>query len=237
LATSDFPLKVDAACTRLGEDLPQCLQILTTLKAQIDEWGLAERRSRKARFEHYVRTNNWTFIGSWPESVVESIVFVVVDEEKGKATVNGRQCPTPPTAERLIASCADELTRLSQNRTDPVEFVKQLWKAYQTRRGQPGSGVPVFDLLAEILWQRQGKAFSRDPRTELFKGYGIAQFRADLTNCLADGTPIVTDASARHSLEVVGGSYAQDGLFMYMPQSNRLATCGRLVFKPAESGE
>lgn len=237
LATSDFPTRVQVACRQLSEDLPQYLRILATLKTHIDEWASAEKRSRRARFEQYVRASNWTMVGSWPEPVVESVVFVVVDEDKGKATVNGRQCSAPPTAERLIVHCAEELLRLAQNRTAPSEFVKQVWKAYQARGGQASIGVPVFDLLAEMVWQRQGKAFSRDPRTELFKGYGVAQFRADLTHCLAAGPAVVTDGSSRYRLELVGGSFAQDGLFMFMPQSQRLATCGRVIFKPVESGE
>jgi hypothetical protein len=104
-------------------------------------------------------------------------------------------------------------------------------------RGEPGKGVPVFDVLRGLLLLRQSKRFHRDPRAEAFRPYPAAQFRADLTHYLASGAAPVQEGRARYQLEIAAGSFAQDGLFMFFPQTERLGTCGRLTFQPMQEGE
>ena len=169
--------------------------------------------------------------------MIEGIVFLVIDEEKNRVTLNGLVLAASPTAERLIEAVRQELASLTSNRPSPAEFVKQLWKVYRAMGGQVDSGILAFDLLERIVWQRQSKSFHRDPRSELFRGYSMAQFRADLTYYLASGVRTMSEGNSTFRLEIVGGSYAQDGMFMYFPQSDRLATCGRLIFRPVDAGE
>ena len=104
--------------------------------------------------------------------------------------------------------------------------------------GQADSGILAFDLLEKLVWQRQSKSFHRDPRTESFKGYSSRKISADLTYYLASGAPICPEGNSTFRLEIVGEGYSQQGgMFMYFPQSDRLATCGRLIFRPADTGE
>lgn len=214
-------------------ELQQCLAVLERLQEGLEHWKAAEPRSRKIRFEHMANSMQWKITGRWPEPVIGGIVFVVVDERKDRATVNGRAV-APPTAERLAMQVARELEELSRQRTEPEEFIAGLWRAYRTCGGTPGNGVLVQDLLTTLTWQRQSRTFQRDPRQELFRGYSQAQFRADLTQYLGTGAPPVLDGGKAYDLEVVGGSFAQEGIYMYFPQSDRLATCGRLTFKQAD---
>jgi hypothetical protein len=167
--------------------------------------------------------------------VVEGIVFVVVDGDKDKATINGQTIQGLPTSEKLLKEVEVELEQLNKSKLEPQKFVDELWRAYRSCGGKVDEGVLVFDLLREFVWSRQSNRFQRNPTADLFKPYPVAQFRADLTGYLGAGAPPVRDGSNRYNLEVVGGSYAEHGLFMYFPQADRLATCGRLTFRSNKS--
>lgn len=208
------------------------LTLLNNWKSAYDIWHAGERRSRRMRFEQLSQSCNWTITGTWPEPVLNRIVFLTIDELKDKAAVNGRPVAGLPTAERLARAVADEITTLQQQLTQPEAFISQLWKAYSARTQHPQTGVQVLELIAEMTWQRQSKAFQRDPRSEFYRGYSLAQFRADLTHYLASGAPAVSSGGKSLELHIAGGSFAQDGIYMYFPQTDRLATCGRLTFQP-----
>jgi len=237
MARGDRTGSVVRAVSELTAAMPGVLAEVSQLKAQVDAWCAGERRSRRSRFEEIARVLQWKLIGSWPEPVVNGIVFVSLDEPKDRAAINGRAFSGDLTAERIALAVAAELASLQQNLTEPAEFVAQVWKAYSARTTGPGAGVLVHDVLAELTWQRQSKGFQRDPRTDLFRGYSQAQFRADLTNYLAAGAPPMTVAGKSYELQVVGGSFAQEGIFMYFPQTERLATCGRISFQSLDADQ
>lgn len=228
---------VAAAHRKLAAELPTLLSELGTLNELLEECRYAERRSRRGRFESAVGVRGWSLIGSWPEPVVQQVVFIVVDEAKNGATVNGKALGGPPTAERLVAAVVEELGALDRDATEASRFATDLWTAYTAAGGEPGRGVAVFDLIRSLVWVRQSKRFQRDPRAETFRQYPLAQFRADLTRYLATGAPPVKDGRAAYRLEVTAGSFAQDGLFMYFPQTERLGTCGRITFRPVDDGD
>jgi len=236
LAASEQTARLPDLLAESASALQACATLLPALRAPLEAWKQGERRSRKARFERIAANLQWKLNGSWPEPVVEGIVFVTVDETKDRALVNG-QGLIAPTAERLAYQVAAELEELMANRTAPADFVASLWRAYQSSGGSAGHGVLVHDLLAELAWQRQSKAFQRDPRENLYRGYSVAQFRADVTHYLIAGSPPMEEAGSRFEVEIVGGSFAQDGIFMYFPNSDRLATCGRITFKLADRGD
>ncbi|HTT77702.1 MAG TPA: hypothetical protein VMF50_17190 [Candidatus Binataceae bacterium] len=230
LVTSENAGQLAAAAAEAESALQACSTCLRPLRNGLEAWKAGERRSRKARFERIADGMGWKVIGSWPEPVIDGIVFVALDELKDRATVNGRAV-VAPTAERLADHVAVDLAQLTAHLTSPTDFVASMWQAYQASGGQAGHGVLFHDLLGELTWLRQSKAFQRDPRQDLYREYSAAQFRADLTHYLSAGGPPVEEAGKQYELEVVGGSFAEDGLFMYFPQTDRLATCGRLTFK------
>jgi hypothetical protein len=234
---SDAALRIHDALEDIRQSLPACATTLDQLLTHIDAWRANERRTRRVRFEDVARQRGWAIAGSWPEPVVQGIVFVVVDDAKDRATINGKALSGPATAGRLTEAVAAELDQLHANRTDLLPFSQSVWKAYRSCLNGADGSVSIFDLLAELTWQRQSKAFQRDPRSELFRPYPVAQFRADLTSYLAAGSPEIKEGGRPHRLEIVGGSFAQDGLFMYFPQLDRLATCGRLSFPPSDHGD
>jgi hypothetical protein len=236
LATSDLATAIAKAADDLAAGLQPLAAGIGRLRQIVEEWRAAERRSRRGRFEEGVRGQGWSLVGSWPEPVVEHTVFIVVDEAKDSATVNGRTVSGVPTAEKLIGAAAQEVELLARDRTTPEDFILQVWKAYCAAGGQPGQGVPVFDLLRALVWVRQSKRFQRDPRSEFFRPYPLAQFRADLTHYLGSGLPPARDGKQTYALEIAAGSFAQDGLFMFFPQTERLASCGRLTFQPPKPG-
>jgi hypothetical protein len=237
LAYSDLGRRAMEAIAQVESVLPAYAPMLKAIKGELDQWHAGERRSRSSRFEAAARSLHWTIVGSWPEPAIQGIVFVVVDEPKDRATMNGRSLAGVPTVENLVTAVVEELERLDKNRTGPEDFIAGVWKAYQACGDVGTTGVPVFDLIAKLTWLRQTKSFQRDPRQDLFREYPLAQFRADLTHYLASGAPPYTEGGKSHRLEIVGGSFAQDGLFMYFPQTSRLATCGRLIFHRAGPGE
>ena len=211
------------------QTLPASLVELTEL---IESWRSNEARMRRTRFEKIAGELSWKISGSWPEPVVEKVVFVVVNDSTGLATVNGQRVKGTPTAERIASSVAKELQELRKAQVEPSEFISNLRKAFLSAGGSREKGVAVFDLLREMVFQRQSKAFQKDPKNELFKGYSVAQFRNDLTSLLATDAPKVKEGNTEYELEIQGGSFASDGIFMYFPQTDRLATCGRLTFRP-----
>jgi hypothetical protein len=233
--TSDAPARLADACDRVQTGISPCPQQIEAVQQGIAHWLNAERGSRRVRFEVAAKDRGWTVVGNWPEPVVSGIVFVVVDNAKERASVNGGVVSGLPTAEKLIAQAEAELRDLVKNKTEPKKFIHELWNAYRSSGGRINEGVLVFDLLREMLLVRQNKEFFRNPTAQRFRPYPVAQFRADLTGYLAAGSPRVIDGSEEYVLDIVGGSYAEHGLFMYFPETNRLATCGRLTFRPAQN--
>ena len=237
LAHSERSLSLARTLAGFLRDIPTLVTDCTKLQQSVEGWRSSERRTRRGRLEAIAKELQWRMVGSWPEPVVNGIVFVAVDEKKDIATVNGRPLPGPVTAERLASVIAAELDALQSSMTKPAEFIDQLWKAYESAGGKPGTGIDVYDLIGAMTWQLQSKAFRKDPRAELYRGYSLAQFRADLTNYLGNAAPTVKENGKTFELRIVGGSYAQDGVFMYFPQTDRLATCGRLTFQPLETDQ
>lgn len=232
LTKSDLSPRLKQTIEQAQQVVPKLPAILIELAALTERWRTSESRTRRTRFEQIAKQLNWKIVGSWPEPVVEQVVFIVVNESTGRATVNGQQMKGTATAERIASAVTLELENLQKNRTDPVEFIASVRKAFTAVGGSAETGLSVLDLLHEMLWQRQSKAFQRDPRPELFRGYSVSQFRNDLTYYLASGAPRVKEANTEYELEIQGGSFASDGIFMYFPQTDRLATCGRLTFRP-----
>jgi hypothetical protein len=230
-AKTDLSRRLKQTIEQAQQITPKLPGLLIDLADSVDSWQAGESRTRRARFEDIAQQLNWKIVGSWPEPVVQDVVFIVVDEAKRRVTVNGQQVRGSLTAERIAAVVATELRDLEEDRAEPSEFIAAAWKAFTSGGGSEERGISVFDLLREMVWQRQGKTFQRDPRQELFRGYSVAQFRCDLTNYLAAGAPPVKEGNTEYELEVQGGSFAADGVFIFLPQTHRLATCGRLAFR------
>lgn len=228
---SDAVAVLNSSVSKLEEVMPGAAKELVQLQSVLGKWSTSEASSRKTRFEAIAKRQCWNVVGNWPEPVVEGIVFVVVDEKKNSATVNDVTVSGLPTAELLAVEVYRQLDELRRNVTDPAKLVTDIWRAYKSIGGKPDDGVLVFDLLKELVWMRQSKRFAKNPTASLFKDYPTAQFRADLTSYLSTGSPLFQDGSNKYSLDIVGGSYAENGLYMYFPQTKRLATCGRLTFR------
>lgn len=220
----------EVSATLTGE-LEQLAEELKGLQSRISDWRLAERSSRRTRFEEASRLRGWKLAGNWPEPVVEGIVFIVVNEQEKYATVNGKRLRGEPAADTLISAVEIELDSLTQNRAEPAAFISALWNAFRACGAEPGKGIEIYRLLREMLWQQQTRAFHRDPRREIFRPYPVSEFRANLTHCLATGQGQIKIGSDTFRLEIVGGSFAQDSIFMYFPQTDRLASCGRIDFQ------
>lgn len=228
----DVAEDVRALTTEIAKGVPSLERLTDTLQ----RWVLGERRSRRSRFEEIARRHSWNVVGTWPEPVIEGIVFVKVDEGRDRAWVNGRPLQGNPTAERLVVFASQELDDLLNRRAAPQDFVADAWAAFNQAAVPPGQGLDVYRLLREMLWLKQSKGFRADPREETFRPYSASQFRADLTHYLASGSPPFKEAGRSHHLDAVGGSFAQDAIFMYFPQTGRLASCGRLSFRAVEPG-
>lgn len=235
LATTDAARVIEDTGAKLVKEVESSQRLVAKLSASITQWRSAERGSRRVRFEAAAKALAWNMVGSWPEPVINGYIYLVVDEEKGKATVNGRSVQGQLTAERLVLETQADLKQITLNLAKPVDLVSAIWKAFRALDAKVGDGVLVFDLLRELLWQRQAKKFQRDPNASQFRPYPLAQFRADLTHYLEAGAPTLKDAGKNYTLDIVGGSFAEDGIFMYFPQTDRLATCGRLTFREQES--
>jgi len=155
----------------LAQEIEQLSQELKALQSQISEWRLAERTSRRNRFEEASRLRGWKLVGNWPEPVVEGIVFIVINEEDKHATVNGKRLSGEPAADTLIAAAESELDSLRRNRTEPAAFIAALWKAFRACGTEPGKGIEIYRVLREMVWQQQTRSFQRDPRRETFRPY------------------------------------------------------------------
>jgi hypothetical protein len=231
-APSGVAEEASALVTEVAANLPSLERVAST----IQRWALGERRTRRARFAGIARQRGWVVVGAWPEPVVEGIVFIRLDEDRNRASVNGRPLQGNPTAERIAAVAAHEIEELLKHRSDPESFAADCWAAFRQAAVPVGEGIDVHRLLREILWLKQTKGFRSDPRPENFRPYSAAQFRADLTHYLASGSTPFHDGGKSYQLEAVGGSFAQDAIFMYFPQAGRLASCGRLTFRAVELG-
>jgi len=189
-----------------------------------------ERSSLQQRFLEKVSQRGWTVQGNWPEPVVEQVIFVKVDPDRGKAIVNGRSLGSL-SLDQLLKAIETERDVLLRKDFDPAKWLVELSRAYdkaKRERALPdGEPIPVFDILAQIVWARQGEKFFRNPSLDNFVAYSVAQFRADLTRTLASE---VTDTTDGRRLEISTGSFAKHTIFMYFPTTRHLGSCGRIAF-------
>lgn len=234
LSQAKTPGDIAGDAAAIVPDMVKDAQELERVAATIKRWEISERRSRRARFEEIARRRGWDLVGAWPEPVVDGIVFIKVDEDRNRAFINGQALPGNPTAERLADLAAGEMGELMRGRPEPTTFVAEVWAAFRECGVAAGQGLNVHRLLRELLWLKQTKVFRVDPRQDGFRPYPMAQFRANLTHYLALGAPTFKDSGTEYRLEAVGGSFAQDAVFMYFPQTGRLASCGRLTFRAVE---
>src|SRR5262249_26430909 len=155
----DLASRLNDAIEQIQKDIPALPTSLLELTRLIEGWRSNEARTRRTRFEKIAEELRWQIYGSWPEPVVEKVVFIVVNDSTGQVTVNGQRVKGTPTAERIASSVADELQSLRKAQTEPAEFGSSLRKAFISAGGSPEKGVAVFDLLREMVFQRQSKAF------------------------------------------------------------------------------
>ena len=234
LTQAQSPVDIGGDAAAIVPDLVKDAENLERIAATIKRWDISERRSRRTRFEEIARRRGWGVAGAWPEPVVDGIVFIKIDEDRNRAFINGQTLAGNPTAERLTDFAAGEIDELLRRRLEPTAFVADVWAAFRECGATPGQGLNVYRVLRELLWLKQAKGFRVDPRQDGFRPYPMAQFRADLTHYLASGAPPFKDSRTEYQLEAVGGSFAQDAIFMYFPQTGRLASCGRLTFRAVE---
>ena len=98
------------------------------------------------------------------------------------ARVDLEKLALSPTA--IVNAATQQGKRLEGRDFDAGRFFDQLLAAYQIhlhRRGEAfGARVDIVDLIAEVAFVRQGKAFYEDPRPENFMPYGRVQLAYDL---------------------------------------------------------
>lgn len=188
------------------------------------------RSALQQRFLEKVAQRGWTVQGNWPEPVVEQVIFVKVDPDRGKAIVNGRSLSSL-SLEQLVEAIDKEKLALLGREFDPAKWLVELSRAYDKARGLRAlpdeEPISVFDILAQVVWARQGEKFFRNPSLENFVPYSVAQFRADLTRTLASD---VTETTDGRRLEISTGSFAKHTIFMYFPTTRHLGSCGRIAF-------
>lgn len=233
--SEDFPWPELFACLHSlqkaweshGESLVRNLDLIIPA---IEESLLQHDSSLKQRFLEKINKYGWSVQGSWPEPVVEQVVFVKIDFSRGKAIVNGKPVRIFPF-NQLIKTIEKERSRLLAEDFDPLEWLDELFNAYERARSARGAAegepIPVFDILPLMAWARQKGQFSRNPSEENFVPYSMVQFRAELTRVLALD---VTQTKNGHRLEITSGSFSKDTIFMYFPKTRHLGSCGRIAF-------
>jgi len=187
------------------------------------------------RFRQEVEKHGWSLQGSWPEPVVEQVVFVKIVPEAGKIFINDRVIPWCPI-EELVVEIDKERSELCPSSFSPLAWLSEVCRAYdkvvanlELSKGEP---VPVFDVLAQIVWGRQDKKFFSDPSRENFKDYSVKEFRANLTHALASG---ITTTDDGRRLDISAGSFSRQTIFMYFPSTRHLGSCGRIAFNQSTS--
>ena len=235
LGSEDFPWPELFACLRslqkVWETHAESLLRNLNLIIPAMEMSLPQHHSTlKERFLEKINKYGWSVQGSWPEPVVEQVVFVKIDFSRGKAMVNGKSVRIFPF-NQLIKTIETERSRLLTEGFNPSEWLAELFKAYERSRGvrgiAKGESIPVFDILPLMAWARQKGKFLRNPSEENFVPYSMVQFRADLTRALALD---VTQTEDGHRLEISSGSFSKDTIFMYFPTTRHLGSCGRIAF-------
>lgn len=189
-----------------------------------------QRSTLQQRFREKVAQRDWTVQGNWPEPVVDQVIFVKVDTNRGKAIVNG-QSLSSISLDQLLKAIETERAALLRQDFDPVKWLAELSTAYdraRSMRGIPdGEPIPVFHIIPQLAWARQDEKFLHNPSAENFFPYSVMQFRADLTRTLAAD---VTQTADGRRLEISSGSFVKDTIFMYFPITGHLGSCGRIAF-------
>jgi hypothetical protein len=198
-----------------------------------DELRTQQLSGLEHKFRKEVERHGWSLNGSWPEPVVEEIIFIKVIPEVGKIIINDRTIPWCHV-EEIVAEIEKERADLSKDTLDPSKWLSEVCRAYDkalVKLGLPkGEPVPVFDVLAQLVWGRHDHRILADPSQENFKAYSAKEFRADLTRALASG--ITTTADGRR-LDISAGSFSRQTIFMYFPSTRHLGSCGRIAFSPS----
>jgi hypothetical protein len=186
--------------------------------------------------EAFCREHDLQLWGAFPDYIVNGTVYVGIDGKHMKATINDFSCPLFPVM-TVFQALADEVTRIKGEHFDACQFAAGLEAAHQAcvsrkaERTLLTQRISIFEILAELSFQNQPKAFLANPIRERFKSYSQYRFRTDLFRLLL-ARDVQLIASQRLVLEPT--SVAEDGLFMYLPALGRCSFVGHVVLNPKE---
>jgi hypothetical protein len=162
--------------------------------------------------------------------VVNGIVHVIVDRQRGQISVNDVAVP-----DSRISAVVDTVKREARellSRVSPsATFLGELRKAYQDElaiSAKPdATPVEALSLVPRILVQRQSAAFLKDPRARSFREYPVTQFRADLSKLIESGEKTIDGREFRYA----AGANTAGAVFLFDRTLGRTFHLGRVWFE------
>lgn len=222
------------------------------INAEVEEWeramasGLRTMREVAARLEEEGQTAGEVFDsqlrreitgrghsihGDASLLVIDGIVHVDIEADKGMVKVNGMLANALSPA-LLADEIEREFQQLRKAVTPPEKMVREILEAYEeeirTAGRNFGAQVETTALLLRLTLRRQTAKFRANPVVGNFREYPRELFRADLFTLIESGNLHVASKAFRYA----SGSDTVGAVFMMVPALGRTAHVGRVWFEP-----
>lgn len=200
---------------------------VSALRTALVDWLATEKATRRERLSGSLRAGcemdgiELSILSKSPLELCLSPVTVRVDFDANRAEFLYSQ--------QVLASCAADAIEILSTHREVVaaletrewnarEFHAQLLRAW--RRAAPGEGwAELVDVLPELVFLRQPKAFRSDPTARRFAPYSRAQFAFDLWRLRRDRA--LTQDQWRLSVAPATGSATKDKKLVFWLEDDR----------------
>jgi hypothetical protein len=165
----------------------------------------------------------WPVHGQWPTYHFAHAIEVRVNPKKRALEVSGQTIPATDI-NQLESLLKGEVKDLLPKTHSPQKWIDALHSAYEDLGL---SQATINALYKAMILRVQPTSLWGDARKDLFRPLSRNQFRARLSNLLAQG---VSQTSDGLELRLLPALHAEDGLFLYQPAENRFGFVGRVQF-------
>lgn len=222
----------------MDSELQQWRELFVSVNQEVEELRNNIGRSRASQVESFearlldeLNRQGHSIYGQTALFIVDGVVHVETQVEKGMVLVNGLRCHDLSVT-AIASQVRSELDRMSKLLTPPDQMIRYMLEAYrrelQIGGQEEGSQVRTTAILVQIAFLRQKSAFGNNPNNTNYRGYPRELFRADLYRLLESRETVVDGMRLRHA----AGSDTTGAIFMLEPGVGRPVHIGRIWFEP-----
>lgn len=196
--------------------------------ADVPAWMAEEKAGRRERLSHTLRAScekagvELAVVTRDPLELRLAPLGVSIDVEANRAALTfGRQelAVAEADSDAILRARADALTALEATPWEPAAFHARLRRAWSRSAASPGDWAEIAEVLPELVFLSQSRAFRADPSARRFEPYSRAQLCYDLWRLRRDR--VLTQDGWRLTVAPATGASTKDKSRVFWLEDDR----------------